>query len=659
MMLRRAAAVLALTVGAVLALLTAPLTSPASAEPGDEQGLVSEVLYITPIAEPGDDLVVSVALSNEGESKISDVALELRFRSAQLISRSSVDMWQEPDEGEIDELRNAGTVVTRVGVDELKPGEERVEELRISTDRLFLPRVGSQWGPRGIAVDTKVGPEVVQRDRSFFIWFPADESQIFPTQVSLLTPLVGTPPGGEDGVEQGERIQRVIDATRDFDASFAVDPYLFTGTETEAAGAQLREALEGREVFALPRFDADVTALAHVSEIDGRQYLSGARSTISSYLESSASDILLWPEGNADVPLTEFAAKHEADGVGAIVTNAAQLQPVAPLTYTPTGKARVMVEGSVVSALVPDSAMSTTLTLASTDVVRTSPALARQRLLADSAVITQERPADPRHVLITVPRNWNPDPERADALLQSLSDAPWVEVEAVRTLIGSPAGEFDREPLATYQPSDNQIEASTVLAASSAQSALDKFRSIIEKPELVHPLADLQLAGVVSNGWRHSPDERDALVEAISSEAMRLQSLVSVIPAGAVNLITDSGEIPVLINNDFDQEVTVNVRLETDSSFLRTTKSITAQLPPQAETSVLIPVEAIGNRDVDVAVHLETESGQQVGAPQTITVRVRAGWEDAGTRVVGAVLVVLFVIGIFRTIRRGRKRNRS
>src|SRR5699024_9064939 len=137
----------------------------------------------------------------------------------------------------------------------------------------------------------------------------------------------------------------------------------------------------------------------------------------------------------------------------------------------------------------------------------------------------------------------------------------------------------------------------------------------------------------IANGWRQAPQERTALVEQMASQVTNLEESVQVIPSGAVNLITDTGEIPVLINNDFSQPLDVSVRLQTSSSFLKTTNPIGAQLPAQSETSVLVPVEAIGNRDVEVSVRLESADGEQIGESQKITVRVRAGWEDAGTRI--------------------------
>lgn len=633
---------------------------PAGAAPVANPILISEIVDVTPIVGPGDEVEVSVSVRNDGEEIIKDASLDLRFRSAQLISRSAVELWEQPDEDSVfDLLGPEGTVVISEELADLNPGQERLVKLRISTEKLYLPRSPSQWGPRGIAVDTKIGSDLVARERTFILWFPATQDQVFPTQLSVLAPLAGTPPGGLDGEAQGDRLQKVLDATSEREVSYAIDPYLLSGTETQTAVPHIRKRLKGREVFALPKFDADVTSLAQIDELRAADYLQAARSAISSELDTSASDILLWPEGQADTSLADFAAAQESLGVGAIITGPTQLLPVTPLTYTPSGKARIATDAGLVTALIPDSELSTTLTAAATDGVTSSTALARQRLLADTAVITQERPADPRHVLVTLPRNWNPDPERAQELLSALTAAPWVELEAVRTLIGAPSGQVEREPLPLKVEPGTDLDGQLVKSAKAAQTDLNEFRSIIERPDLVLPLADIQLAGIVSNGWRHSPDERDALVAEISREVKRLQNSVNVIPAGAVNLVTDAGEIPVIIKNEFHQEVSVQVRLETDSSFLKTTQVITAEVPADSESSVLVPVEAIGNRDVEVAVNLETENGGQIGEPQTITVRVRAGWEDAGTRVIGAVLIVLFVIGIIRTVRRAQKRRKS
>src|SRR5690625_5439166 len=87
-------------------------------------------------------------------------------------------------------------------------------------------------------------------------------------------------------------------------------------------------------------------ALSHVDEIEADNYIAGARSAISSDLGTTASDVLLWTESYADQELARLAAEFEAQGVGAIVASDTQLTPLMPLTYTPSGKNRVIVDSS-------------------------------------------------------------------------------------------------------------------------------------------------------------------------------------------------------------------------------------------------------------------------------------------------------------------------
>src|SRR5690625_4452314 len=195
---------LSLVLGIGLIGLTSLLSPPAEPAPdGSALGLESEIIELTHIVEAGGDIEVSVLVRNSGEEVIQDGALELRFRSAQLISRSSIEIWEQSDDEEADQFRKAGKVVTRTNLKDLAPGEERREKLKISTDQLYLPKGSSQWGPRGIAVDSVIDDQVVAQERTFVIWFPANYDSIFPTQLSVLAPLTGTPPGMEDGLDEG------------------------------------------------------------------------------------------------------------------------------------------------------------------------------------------------------------------------------------------------------------------------------------------------------------------------------------------------------------------------------------------------------------------------------------------------------------------------
>src|SRR5690606_8220470 len=87
----------------------------------------------------------------------------------------------------------------------------------------------------------------------------------------------------------------------------------------------------------------------------------------------------------------------------------------------------------------------------------TTPATAAQDVLAELAVVTRERPSDSRHLLLTVPRDWHPDPEIASAQLAALSASPWVRTESVSALVGAPDPEVERGTLPEQRSEGDEI----------------------------------------------------------------------------------------------------------------------------------------------------------------------------------------------------------
>ena len=71
-----------------------------------------------------------------------------------------------------------------------------------------------------------------------------------------------------------------------------------------------------------------------------------------------------------------------------------------------------------------------------------SPVTAVQRLLAETAAVTLERPSDGRHLLVTAPRGWAAQPQAAVAAVRALTAVPWVTPGTLQTLIDTPAPDF-------------------------------------------------------------------------------------------------------------------------------------------------------------------------------------------------------------------------
>jgi len=104
-----------------------------------------------------------------------------------------------------------------------------------------------------------------------------------------------------------------------------------------------------------------------------------------------------------------------------------------------------------------------------------------------------------------------------------------------------------------------------------------------------------------------------------------------------------------------DQDVTVEVHLESSSTRLQTDEDVTVTVPAGGQVTASVPVTAVGSGDVDLTIQLRAQDGTNVGTPSTVHLRVRADWENVGTRVLGGILVILLVAGIIRTVRRGRR----
>lgn len=112
------------------------------------------------------------------------------------------------------------------------------------------------------------------------------------------------------------------------------------------------------------------------------------------------------------------------------------------------------------------------------------------------------------------------------------------------------------------------------------------------------------------------------------------------------------------VRNELDVPVTVRVAMMSRSPILLTKDHPTATIEAGAEVTVLVPVTAVSNGDVNVTVALRNEEGQTVTVAETLRVKVRAQWGNAATGIFTAGLVVLLIAGIIRTARRGRKDTR-
>lgn len=694
---------LLLALGALL--VAAPLTGPAAAaEAGDVEVAVDA---ITPtVLSPGEDLTVTVTLTNRGATPVTQPRVIVHLSTAAFISRSSLDVWREASESAA-----AGRVAAELDLGAaLAPGASVEVTATVPAARVGLPRSTSSWGARGLAVDVVdvADPARVRLGitRTFVVWFP--EQDVTQTSVSVLVPVTGPAPSADAAEEvaelaaRGGRLDSVLRATAQHpDVTWAVDPWLLavasgtadpgtaegakgvpsptpSGSSTpspsaapsaaevaEAWASRLVDAGTGREVQALPWGDADVTALAHAGRLDllGRAHDLAAEAA--DELGLATSDVLVLP-GETEPDLVTAAVARDS----ALVVGPGALLPSGLLTYTPTGATTVATDAGDVTAVVADTRLSgafrTGLVTDGTDAAEDgdtagraepTPATAAADLLAELAVVTRERPAEARHLLAVLPRDWDPVPAVASAQLTALEQAPFVRLATVAELAAAPAA-IDRGTLPARVVQDGEVAPAALDAVATAVDARRGIATMVDDPSALLGDLEPELLAPTALAWRDEPARRTGLVAASQARTAELRAAVSVPQPGDVNLVSRSGELPLRVATTLDQDVHLRLHLEPSSSRL-VAEDVDVTVPAAGEATVQVPVHGVQSADVTVRVVLTTRDGVVVDDSTVMTVRVRAEWEGIGTAVAGVLLALGVVIGLTRTIRKGRRSRRA
>lgn len=655
-----AAPLAGLVLGAAPAGAQAPQARPAET-PAD--AVTVEILDVTPaFLTPGTPLTVRGVVRNGTTTALDAGVVSLRLQSRSPTSRRSLDSWLDPSTT----FRTTPLADTETSV---PAGQERAVTLTVPAEDLGVGSV--PWGPHGVELRVTGADEVAVRDRTVLVW--ASETSAQPTSLALLVPLAPTAADFREAADGGvpvavaaqERVRGIVQATAEATTvAWALDPSLLAGAAdvttpgVEDLEGTLRAGSVGRDVVALPYADADVAALTHAEQGGLLTAAEDRGASLRAASGVSTTPGLAWPAGPA-VDLATVGAL-AADGATAVVVPAEQMAPERELTFTPTGRATVPGEEGDVAALLADGPLSAALAGTREDDRALDPAAraldARQYLLASTAMITAERPNDPRAVLAALPRDFHGDAAALADRIATVVSAPWVSPVTLSAFAATPDPEIAREGLPAEAVADGEARRGLLRAVEHERGALLAFAQIVPDPEaLVRPQDDLLLQ-TTSVAWRPEPDARSTFAVGSSRAVSELLGGVGVVDSATVNLISSSGELPVTVRNDLDQAVSVRLRLTSRDPAIQLPDPVPVELGPASEEAVGVPVRAVGSSDVTIVADLLNAEGVRVGTAVSFEVRVRADWENVGTAVVAGVIGVGFVLGLVRNIRRGRRR---
>ncbi|MFI2361457.1 DUF6049 family protein [Promicromonospora sp. NPDC019610] len=636
-----------------------------------------------PVSHPGDEVTIRAKVTNTSSATVSDAVAQLTIDYVAITSRTEIEEWVTAD---LYEQARGRPIPKTIG--DLAAGA--------SKNVSFTYDPGAEtfkgFGARKLAVSAGDATGRLGIARSFLV-YDADGLEREPMQVSVLAAVTSPaidpadPSTAELELAQqaasGQRLDGVLQVAENTKLSLAIDPDTIAVAATSDDPAliewseRMTAAAASTTTYSLPSHDPDLAALAHanVRTTGARSFLQAPRKGNWEVPESWQKNIS-WPADGV-VPDVEtvglgVAAKrgHLVVGSGGLAYEGAGTVTGRADVRTPSGTARAVVADTnltrtflAATDLSDADEVTSTESSASTNAATTAstPTEGAQRLLAETAAVVTQTPVDPPSLTIVAPRTWTPDAEGASKILNELDDAGWVDVTTVDTLFAQDAPDVARTALSKRTVAKGELGATNVAALERARDAVVTFSSVavdhssqIWRPGVTRLIAPLAVAHRADTGLR------EALVKQTleASNALTQQS-VTVVPRQDVNFITDKGNIPVRVRNTLGVDATVTVVLRPDHPRLTVDARSTEVIPAGQEMDVQVPVRAIGSGDVAVTAQVLTPTGAKISDDSSFQVRVRAGWEELGTWIAAGLVALLFLSGIWRTVRRGRSPYRA
>ena len=277
---------------------------------------------------------------------------------------------------------------------------------------------------------------------------------------------------------------------------------------------------------------------------------------------------------------------------------------------------------------------------------------AEQALTAITAIIVRERPSSSRTVFAAAARGTTVN-ESLTKRVNALFSPRWVSALSFTDMASSEPTDVDRQ---TVDAGTLDADTSTAITAmASSLTMLEPLANATDDPNAVYDSVTPRILPALSA--QLTPSEQLDSATAMTSQITGMLSAVTVEPSSAVNLINKSANFPVLVRNNLPWPVRVNVTLVPDDPRLRATPALSQTLAAQGATTVEVPVGAIGSGDIEVTYKVTTPDGTVLDDSRTVTVRMRAGWEDAITAVIASLFGLLFLAGIRRSLRKRAARK--
>ncbi len=429
------------------------------------------------------------------------------------------------------------------------------------------------------------------------------------------------------------------------------------GPAAEAWLGRLRAAAARHLLVAVPYGDPDVVALERGGLDAPVRPLQPHVDAMARVLGSRPSTDVAWPPDGAltDSVLDEAVT----EGVTAVVVSPASLPggPSPESGRTPNGVSPLPALGGQAIGLVSDPVVQRLLDAGA---VKTAPGgarLAEQRLLAELAMITAERPSDPRTLVLAPPRRWDPPVAYARALAADVAQLPWLApVDAQQAAADLPV---DRGPLVYPAAArKRELPAAQVREVATVQKLVADFRTALEDADAsveLSPYSDaLRRAG--SAAWRTDPRAGAAFTARLHRQiiALRRQVTMSSPATGDYTLASADSPLLLTLENRLDFPVAVRVKLTTPPGFATADVGV-VRIPAGDKRTIRVPATVQRTGTFTVRGQLTTPGQGPLGQEITLSVRSTA-YGGLALGITGLAFAVLVGAVLVRLVRRLRGR---
>ncbi len=706
------ALLLVFTVTGFLSPVPASAGPAASALQRQRQGTVTVVLESlkpTVLGPKTKKLGVQAKITNVGSQPL--VGLEARLLYGERFSNRS--QLEDFSKSATDE--SVPGVLDSKGPFDLAPGASRTVKLANTASHVFAHRPGElSVYPLAVTVSSATLGRIGGA-HTYINYVPKDaKKNIQPTRVAFIWPLIDTPHRTTDRKFYDDNLAASLDAgakgrlntllnalgSGSDAVTLAIDPSLLTDIQAMQKDYRIRDRKEDtpkspaatawlsklktylknpkNEFFLTPYADVDTVALVN------RRFGSGEASLLkAAYADKRLGlDVLgrdaetypklAWPNnGTINQATIDRLVANKDLGSSAFLLSSNQLTANAA-SHTPNAATTVQTsKGAHKVAIAFDDTLQQ---IVSGDTSSPGAALgARQRYLAETAMITAEAPSQSRTLVVAPDRRWNPGLDFARSLLETKdARSAWLKPVSLGDIAAAKNRTPDERQLITYTDGDRELSQHYLETVKAMNKEAYAFSKIFTEPDTSLQRAAMRVA---SGAWRGT-GKRIQAAYSYQDKARKDHDAeidkIGLVSGTEKQLAGSSGVLKFTIVNEFPQEsgpVDILIKIttyplgqlvfpgedgENGSSYVLE-RRIEAGQKDTIQVPVKLPTGSSLKNEVEVEVKIFNKDVQEVNS-QSVFVKT-TGFSSVGLFItVGALGVLVIGVG-FRGVRARRRRK--